>query len=209
VSPPAVDMPPQYKVLLSPSSQEVVTTWPAISPHQPSLQDLLALVASGDLRLAEQTGAVSGSFTVTSSGSGSKRGEYQAMLTTDLHAPHLLPTLERIDQFAGLEPGWNGEGAPQLPGLVVSRAALLVLRVAQSDTASPLQAVPITSAPIADGGLQLEWESSDTRIEVQVAPDGTYGYSLIHLGEDPISVEAADNLALNEVVELVQHIIRP
>ena len=212
--PPAMDMPTQYKVLLSPSSQEVVTTWPAISPHQPSLQDILALVASGELTrgeltLGEQAGAVSPSLTVASSGSGSERGEYQAMLTTGLHALHLLPALERIDQLAGLEPGWNGEGAPQLPGLVVSRAALLVLRVAQSDAESPLQAMPVTSAPIADGGLQLEWESGETRIEVQVAPDGTFGYLLIHVDQNPISVEANDDLSLDEIVELVQSVIRP
>jgi hypothetical protein len=113
----------------------------------------------------------------------------------------LLDVAREIDEIATLKPGWDGHDAPVLSGLVASRAFLLLLSL--EDATGGAVPLPATVAPIADGGLQLEWDRDRLQIEVQVAPDGTYGYLLIH---DPFGserYEEADDLTLAAMIQVL------
>lgn len=124
----------------------------------------------------------------------------QASRTANIH--QLLHVSREIDEIAILDPGWDGDNAPALSGLVASRAFLLMLSLeATADGRIP---PPAMSAPIIDGGLQLEWNSDQVQIEVQVAPDGTFGYLLVH---DPSGTERSvedDDLTVTEIAQVIQ-----
>jgi hypothetical protein len=118
-----------------------------------------------------------------------------------VNVPQLLDVAREIDEIATLKPGWDGHDAPVLSGLVASRAFLLLLSL--EDATGGAVPLPATVAPIADGGLQLEWDRDRLQIEVQVAPDGTYGYLLIH---DPFGserYEEADDLTLAAMIQVL------
>jgi hypothetical protein len=118
-----------------------------------------------------------------------------------VNVPKLLDVAREVDEIATLEPGWDGHDAPALSGLAASRAILLLLSLGDAaDGAVPL---PATVDPIADGGLQLEWDRDRLQNEVQVAPDGTYGYLLIHDPFGPERYEEANDLTLAAMIQVL------
>ena len=70
----------------------------------------------------------------------------------------------RLDEFKSLEENWDSYGAQPISPKAIDRAKDL-LRVC-----SP----PCFIAPLADGGVQLEWECPDAnrRAEVEVNAEG-------------------------------------
>jgi hypothetical protein len=113
----------------------------------------------------------------------------------------LLQVAREIDDIAMLKPCWDGNNAPVLSGLVASRAVLLLLTLeVESDGVTP---PPATIAPISDGGLQLEWDLDRLQIEVQVAPDGTYGYLMVHDPSGTERYEEADDLTLAQMTQVI------
>jgi hypothetical protein len=86
----------------------------------------------------------------------------------------------------------------------VGEACALVYAVAETGLAERAgRYAPWTSAPIADGGLQVEWRGLSARIEVQVAPDGSVGY-LIQRGEGRSAVyEEAEDVPFDDLVEAI------
>ena len=114
----------------------------------------------------------------------------------------LLHVSHEIGQIASLEPGWDGSDAPALSGLVASRAFQLLVNLEVH--ARGLIPPPAMSAPIIDGGLQLEWNRDDMQIEVQVAPDGTYGYLLIANRHEDARYEEADDLSLVQITRVIE-----
>jgi hypothetical protein len=39
--------------------------------------------------------------------------------------------------------------------------------------------VPFTAAPLADGGVQVEWRGPGGTVEVEISPEGAFGYLLL------------------------------
>ena len=117
------------------------------------------------------------------------------------------PSIRRIDEFVHLPLGWDGDDADPITALAVSSAAVLVTSVA--DRCWHIRGVaPITSSPLPDGGLQLEWVGNEARIEVEVGPEGAYGYVLIR-GKGPnATYEECDNVELNVLVGLINTVIK-
>ncbi len=81
--------------------------------------------------------------------------------------PWLGSVVDRLNEVALLEAGWDGDNAmppTQEAGLAAIRA---VCEVMWRDT--PVPAI----VPMFDGGLQVEWHRRDLDIEMTVAPDGS------------------------------------
>ena len=123
-------------------------------------------------------------------------------MATERRVPHSLqPAFRRIAEIAGLPPDWDSYGAAAPSAPAIGQACALVNVVAEAaPDARNGQRAPWTSAPIADGGLQVEWKGPDDRIDVQVAPDGSLGY-LIQRGEGlSASYEEADEAPFDAIL---------
>jgi hypothetical protein len=115
--------------------------------------------------------------------------------------------IQRIAEMTHLPAGWDGEDAHPPTGPSVAQACRLIVAVAErSRRAGRPGGGPWTSAPIADGGLQVEWLGPGARIEVQAGPDGSLGY-LIKRGEGAAArYEEADGLSFEATVETIMRL---
>lgn len=122
--------------------------------------------------------------------------------------PSLLPSLHRIAEIASLKPNWDGEDADPPTSAAVAAACLLIEAVAEHRERLGRHLVPpLTSSPIADGGLQIEWRGPRSRIDVQANPDGSYGY-LVKSGQGNSSrYEEADNISLETILSLIDRVL--
>lgn len=121
----------------------------------------------------------------------------------------LLPAFERIVQIAALEPNWDGEGAERPSPLAYTNALQLMLKLVSQGSEDDSVWIPTTSAPIADGGLQIEWQGPDASIEVQAAPDGSFGYLIVAGTPSAREYEEADDLTLEDIPRVIRRAIAP
>lgn len=128
-------------------------------------------------------------------------------LATLLVEPTLLPAFDRIAEMAKLPPNWDREDADPPTPRAVGRACYLIEAVAEAQERRGFGRVaPSTSSPIPDGGLQIEWEGPNARIDVQVGPDGSYGY-LVTWGLDrEATYEEADEAPLGKILGLIDRV---
>lgn len=103
-----------------------------------------------------------------------------ALLESRLSAdtPTLVPRLRQLEELASLEPNWDGEGATSISAVAVASSAVLVTRAREATGLTPS-----FISPIADGGLQIEWQTPISRLEVMVAPDGEQAVLLVNIAD--------------------------
>lgn len=121
------------------------------------------------------------------------------------HADVLLrPARERLAQISRLEADWDSYGSEPPSTTAVSRAITLLESVEES-LAGLLgeQIRPYAIAPVADGGVQLEWRGGDRALEVEVGPDGDFGYLSIVEDGDARSFQEEDHVSTSQIVELI------
>ena len=122
--------------------------------------------------------------------------------------PSLVPALRLIAEIATLSPDWDSYGAAPPSPRAIAWACLLIEAVAEAgDRAGAGRRSPWTSAPIADGGLQIEWLGGEGRIEVQVAPDGSVGYVLVPDAEADTALHEADGVPFATMVDLIVDVL--
>lgn len=120
----------------------------------------------------------------------------------------LQPALERLVEIAALPENWDGAGALPPSARAVARACLLIEAAAERHEQSfGGRVAPWTSAPIPDGGLQVEWLGPSARIDVQIAPDGVLGYMTKHGSGAGAGYEEADEVDLATVLERIAHVL--
>jgi hypothetical protein len=92
----------------------------------------------------------------------------------------LRPTIEKLAEFAALKRDWDSYGGlPASPRAVSGATELLILLADRLAHLPPEAIIPYTVAPIADGGIQLEWHGREREIEVDIGPSGALGYLVI------------------------------
>lgn len=114
----------------------------------------------------------------------------------------LEPALEQLGEFAGLERGWDSYDAEQIsPIALATTRGLLMLAAAEirQRIESPAR---IHAAPLADGGVQLEWCGAGAELEIEVQADGTLGYLLAH---DAAERERED-ASVDEILQLIRDV---
>lgn len=93
----------------------------------------------------------------------------------------LRPALQRLAQLEALEHDWDSYGGlppcPQSLTMAQSIMARMAKRFGEPG-------VPAEVMPIADGGIQLEWQGSSGALAVNAASDGSWSYLLIERGPD-------------------------
>lgn len=116
----------------------------------------------------------------------------------------LRPARERLAQISRLEADWDSYGAEPPSAAAVLRANSLLQAVEESlaDLVGE-QIRPYALAPIADGGVQLEWRGQGKTLEIEIGPDRDLGYLLIEEDGDARSFQQEDNVSTSQIVELV------
>lgn len=118
--------------------------------------------------------------------------------------PSLLPALDRIAELAKLPAGWDREDAEPATAGSVAAACYLIEAVAETQERRGFGRVsPATSSPIPDGGLQVEWEGADARVDVQANPDGSYGFLAKWGAGAGARYEEADEAPLSTILALI------
>ena len=116
----------------------------------------------------------------------------------------LRPTIERLAEFAALSSNWDSYGGlPASPRAVSAATELLVLLADYLPDLDPERLVPFAVAPIADGGVQLEWRRQRHDLEVEIAPGGELGYLLIERLGDRREFREESNVLAREVLRLL------
>jgi hypothetical protein len=102
--------------------------------------------------------------------------------------------VRRIAGFADLEPDWDSYGGE--PSSPVARTEAIRWVEIVADLFRPRAgsaAGPYAVAPLADGGVQIEWRGSRGLVELEVGPDGALGYLFVpEEAADSRSEEADD-----------------
>jgi hypothetical protein len=108
--------------------------------------------------------------------------------------PLIAGALRRIAQFADLESDWDSYGGEPPSPIARDEAGRWVEIVADLFGSRAGDAVrPYSVAPLADGGVQIEWRGRHGVVELEVGPSGELGYLfLAQEGPVPRAEEVED-----------------
>jgi hypothetical protein len=116
----------------------------------------------------------------------------------------LQPALQQLAEIAALPRDWDSYGALSPASQALAAAYALLFELHEQFGRQVQERVrPYMIAPIAHGGLQLEWRGKQSQIEVEIAPNGALGYLLIRSMDGERTFCDADNVSLSRMVSLI------
>ncbi len=138
------------------------------------------------------------------SGSGSVLARWGVVMPRLATSPSLRPALRRIAEFASLPADWDAEGADPLAARAVAEACLLIEAVAErQEQRTGIRQAPWTSSPLPDGGVQVEWLGRSARVDVEIAPDGTFAYMVKRGSGANAEYEEAPEVERNALLDVI------
>jgi len=114
----------------------------------------------------------------------------------------------RIMELASLNVNWDSYGAYPITAKAVATSTAILLEL-QEHILVERHAISMMTfiAPLADGGLQLEWECESDQLELEILGDGSIGYVHLRNGVVESSREGdADPLTLTDAITLIETI---
>ena len=116
----------------------------------------------------------------------------------------LLAELEHLGR------NWDGYGAEPVTILAISRARELI-RMAASRCGQLVGAAirPDGVSPLVDGGVQVEWSGSRSRIEVEVGPGGDLRCILDHGRDASPRITEVEHASLEDALQMILRMIAP
>lgn len=95
------------------------------------------------------------------------------------------PWSRKLVELASLGPDWDGDapGAEMISFAALDAARDLMLQFAQRDVPRP------SMSPIEDGGVMLEWSSSDVVATIEISPDAEFLLFLLPAGTNESTEE--------------------
>ena len=124
-------------------------------------------------------------------------------------ARQIRNTMNDLDRIAALPADWDSYGSAPPTMVAVGSARRLINTVFQDSLLSARgPSFPFSVAPLSGGGIQVEWRGESSTIEVEVGPEGAFGYLQIK-GTEPSSVcEEEDGVSESRILELVRSVQR-
>ena len=121
----------------------------------------------------------------------------------------VVSPLNELQRIADLPADWDSYGSAPPTTVAVGTARRLINTVYRDSLLSARNpSLPFSVAPLSGGGIQLEWRGETNTIEVEVGPEGAFGYLLIK-GAEPSSVyEEEDGVSESRILELVRSVQR-
>lgn len=131
-------------------------------------------------------------------------GSDATIMVLDQPRISLQPTLQRIAQFAELDSNWDSYGAAPPTAKALLGAARLATRMAEVyASVAGERALPWAVAPLANGGMQLEWRGANGALEIEIDADGGQGY-LLELGQGhDLTYQEGDNVTDDDLERLL------
>ena len=121
------------------------------------------------------------------------------MVTTEAY----LEATQRLKDFAMLPSGWDTYDAKPIAATAIHLARQLLSAVARRFANHTSRAEPFFVAPLPYGGVQIEWRRANKEIEVEIAPDGRFGYLLTTGEGENRTFEERENVSADEILESV------
>lgn len=118
----------------------------------------------------------------------------------------LGPIFERLQGFTELEPNWDAYGAAPTAPHAIEGARALLEGLCQSYPYLARRLAPYSVAPIADGGVQLEWRDAYRKLQVEVRPDRTLAYLLVDRSGPRPRYTEVDRTTRPKAVELIAEV---
>lgn len=119
----------------------------------------------------------------------------------------LAPIFERLKELAQLKVDWDSYGAEPVSSVALVAAFELLDAVKERLCRKVREPLPQFIAPLADGGLQLEWSRQQDDIEVEIDPNGDLGYVLIEGQGTNRKFKEQHQVSLNEVLNLLSQFL--
>lgn len=113
----------------------------------------------------------------------------------------LEQAMSQLARLAALAPNWDSYGAVPPTGAAIAEAEA-VLRLAFHSFGD--RARPYAIAPLADGGVSLEWKGARADVEVEAAADGALGY--LFTGHSPLDDRQIerDRVSEREILDVLR-----
>jgi hypothetical protein len=120
----------------------------------------------------------------------------------------LTDFLERIADFARLDPDWDSYGAksPTTQAVTAAGKYLRTLVTAFSSKVG-IRALPFWVYPVPSGGVKLEWREPKSELEVEIEPEGNLRY-LLQTGHGPeADFEEREEVSVDEVTKILGRVL--
>jgi hypothetical protein len=120
----------------------------------------------------------------------------------------LQPALQRLREISELGPNWDPYGS-EMPSRVATGLTdgLLHAAAAEFAEAADERLLPLHVAPIADGGVQVEWSGDHADLEVYIGPQGTFGYLFINGSANDRTFEEKDDVTIQTVLDRLHYVL--
>ena len=114
----------------------------------------------------------------------------------------------RLREMVLLEADWDSYGAvpihPQAIALAQQLSNDILLHVGSRGFA--LAGLRVDVLPLADGGVQVEWAGPSGRLDVEVTPERTFNYLLMHGQGDTETFAERENAPRSDVLRAVDRL---
>lgn len=115
---------------------------------------------------------------------------------------------ERLAEIAALPRNWDPYGSePPSPVAIGLAFGILGAAAATFGSAASERLIPDHIAPIADGGIQMEWSAGEGAIEVYISPDEVLGYLLIRGEGRTRQTEEKGDVTIHMLLEDLGHVL--
>lgn len=130
-------------------------------------------------------------------------------LSTSRHLSFpVAAALKQLERIEALGPDWDSYGSEAPDHMAVARAHRLIWELYMwSLGARNCPVVPYAVVPLSGGGVQVEWRGRAAAIEVEISPEGAFGYLLARGTEPSREFEERDNVTESQILELVRSVI--
>jgi hypothetical protein len=116
--------------------------------------------------------------------------------------------LREIDEFQDLTPDWDSYGARSIAPAAIATARRLLMAL-QDDFSTMLgdRLKPFDVAPVATGGVQLEWRGGGRVIEVEITPESELRYLIVEPSAGRPRYKQGTNASPAEILAQVERIL--
>ncbi len=115
---------------------------------------------------------------------------------------YLLRPYLRLTEFAAFEEDWDSYGALPISDRAIDSARQLLLRLPRR-LGEIGDAGPYALAPLASGGIQLEWRGNRRALEIEIDPGGRLSSLLAEDHETGRTYDERDRLSAPQALDLI------
>jgi hypothetical protein len=127
----------------------------------------------------------------------------------DAGARLLREVEERLAELAEFGPDWDSYGGDPPTAQAIAGARSLLTRVVEAYGAEYSAVMrPFAIAPIADGGVLVEWRAPGRLLSVLVGPEGSLGFLAAEGEPGARQYQKADDVSGEAILELVGRTLR-